>query len=57
VQQALLAEGLLAVNAGENVVRFVPPLIVSEAECQQAVAMVRAAAKRLVPARQLANAS
>jgi len=57
VQQALLAEGLLAVNAGENVVRFVPPLIVSEAECQQAVAMVRAAAKRLVPAHQLANAS
>jgi len=57
VQQALLAEGLLAVNAGENVVRFVPPLIVSEAECRQAVAMVRAAAKRLVPARQLANAS
>jgi len=57
VQQALLAEGLLAVNAGENVVRFVPPLIVSEAECQQAVAMVRAAAKRLAPAHQLANAS
>ena len=57
VQEALLAEGLLAVNAGENVVRFVPPLIVSEAECRQAVAMVRAAAKRLVPARQLANAS
>jgi acetylornithine/N-succinyldiaminopimelate aminotransferase len=57
VQQALLAEGLLTVNAGENVVRFVPPLIVSEAECQQAVAMVRAAAKRLAPAHQLANAS
>ena len=47
VQQALLAEGLLAVNAGENVVRFVPPLIVSAAECDQAVAMIRAASRRL----------
>ena len=47
VQQALLGEGLLAVNAGENVVRFVPPLIVSAAECDQAVAMIRAAARRL----------
>ncbi len=50
VQQALLNAGLLAVNAGENVVRFVPPLIVSAAECDQAVAMIRAAARRLTPA-------
>ncbi len=50
VQQALLEEGLLAVNAGENVVRFVPPLIVTEAECDQAVAMIRAASRRLSPA-------
>ncbi len=49
MQQALLEEGLLAVNAGENVVRFVPPLIVSAAECDQAVAMIRAAARRLAP--------
>lgn len=51
VQQALLAEGLLAVNAGENVVRFVPPLIVSAAECDQAVAMIRAASRRLFSSR------
>ena len=50
VQQALLNAGLLAVNAGENVVRFVPPLIVSAAECDQAVAMIRAAARHLTPA-------
>ncbi len=46
VQQALLAEGLLAVNAGENVVRLVPPLIVTDADCASAVAMIRAAAAR-----------
>jgi acetylornithine/N-succinyldiaminopimelate aminotransferase len=50
VQRALLAEGLLAVNAGENVVRFVPPLIVSAAECDQAVAMIRAASRHVLSA-------
>ena len=50
VQQAWLEEGLLAVNAGENVVRLVPPLIVSAAECDQAVAMIRAACRRLASA-------
>jgi len=49
VQQAMLAEGLLAVNAGENVVRLVPPLIVSDADCDAAVAMIRRAARRCRP--------
>ena len=35
---ALRAEKLLAVGAGDNVVRLVPPLIVSEAEVAEAIA-------------------
>ena len=46
VAGACLAEGLLAVNAGENVLRLVPPLIVREPECDEAVAMLRRAARR-----------
>jgi acetylornithine/N-succinyldiaminopimelate aminotransferase len=34
---ALRAQHLLTVGAGENVVRFLPPLIVSEAEIEEAV--------------------
>jgi acetylornithine/N-succinyldiaminopimelate aminotransferase len=36
VQKAAVAEGLLTVAAGENVLRIVPPLIVTEAECADA---------------------
>lgn len=35
--QAAMDEGLLLVAAGPNVVRFVPPLIVSEAEISEAL--------------------
>ncbi|HWA79938.1 MAG TPA: aspartate aminotransferase family protein [Acetobacteraceae bacterium] len=49
VNAACLAEGLLAVNAGENVVRLVPPLIVREPECDEALAMLRRAALRCLP--------
>ncbi len=49
VASACLAEGLLAVNAGENVLRLVPPLIVREPECEEAVAMLRRAARRCLP--------
>jgi acetylornithine/N-succinyldiaminopimelate aminotransferase len=38
--EALRAEKLLTVAAGENVVRLLPPLIVSEAEIDQAVDMI-----------------
>ncbi|MDQ3248045.1 MAG: aminotransferase class III-fold pyridoxal phosphate-dependent enzyme, partial [Chloroflexota bacterium] len=34
------AHGLLLVNAGPNVLRFVPPLIISEDEIKHAVATV-----------------
>jgi acetylornithine/N-succinyldiaminopimelate aminotransferase len=49
VQAACTAEGLLTVTAGENVVRLVPPLIVREAECREAVGMLRRAALRCLP--------
>jgi acetylornithine/N-succinyldiaminopimelate aminotransferase len=37
VQQACLDEALLTVAAGDNTLRLVPPLIVSEADCAEAV--------------------
>ncbi|MGH6779222.1 MAG: aspartate aminotransferase family protein [Bradyrhizobium sp.] len=40
---ALRGERLLTVGAGDNVVRFLPPLIVSEAEIEEAVAMLERA--------------
>jgi len=46
VVAACLAEGLLAISAGGNVLRLVPPLIVREAECAAAVEMLRRAARR-----------
>jgi acetylornithine/N-succinyldiaminopimelate aminotransferase len=44
---ALRAEKLLAAAAGDNVVRMLPPLIVSEAEIADAVARIDRAAMRL----------
>src|SRR5205085_12256043 len=44
---ALRDEQLLAVAAGENVVRLVPPLIVSEGEVGEAMAMLDRACARL----------
>jgi len=49
VQSAALAEGLLVVAAGDNVVRLVPPLIVREAECDEALALLDRAARRCLP--------
>ena len=50
LQAAAVAEGLLTVAAGMNVLRVAPPLIVSEAECDEAVARLDRAVSRLVPA-------
>ncbi|UMM64132.1 aspartate aminotransferase family protein [Aristophania vespae] len=44
---AAMDEGLLAVGAGDNVLRLVPPLIVSEADCQEAITRLRRACKTL----------
>jgi len=44
---AMRAEGLIAVGAGDNVVRLLPPLIVREAEIDAAMPMLEAAAGRV----------
>jgi acetylornithine/N-succinyldiaminopimelate aminotransferase len=50
VQAAAMAEGLLTVAAGENVLRLVPPLIVRQAECDEALALLDRTARRCLPA-------
>jgi acetylornithine/N-succinyldiaminopimelate aminotransferase len=50
VVDALRAERLLTVAAGDNVVRLLPPLIVSEAEIADAVERIDRACMRLAPA-------
>ena len=49
---ALRAEKLLAVAAGENVVRLLPPLVVGEAEIADAAARIERAASRIERAQQ-----
>jgi acetylornithine/N-succinyldiaminopimelate aminotransferase len=50
VQQAFIAEGLLVVAAGENVVRLTPPLVITDDDIAAAVAMMRRGAQRLLTA-------
>ena len=50
VQVAFTNEGLMTVTAGENVVRLVPPLVVTDADIAEAVTMMRRAAERLTGA-------
>jgi acetylornithine/N-succinyldiaminopimelate aminotransferase len=50
---ALRGEKLLTVGAGDNVVRFLPPLIVTEAELDEAVARLEHACKALSAAAKL----
>jgi acetylornithine/N-succinyldiaminopimelate aminotransferase len=47
VQAACVAEGLLTVAAGENVLRLVPPLVVTEADIDEGIVRLRRAAQRL----------
>ena len=47
---ALRQEKLLSLAAGENVVRFLPPLIVTEAEIDQAVAIIDRVATKMAGA-------
>ncbi len=44
VQQACLDEGLLTVAAGDNVLRLVPPLVVTDADCAEAIVRLGRAA-------------
>ncbi|GLK81705.1 aspartate aminotransferase family protein [Methylopila turkensis] len=47
VAAAFRAEGLLTVGAGDNVVRLLPPLIVTEAEIGEAIAKIERALDRI----------
>ncbi len=49
VQAACVAEGLMAITAGDNVLRLAPPLVVTDADLDEAVAMLRRAARRVLP--------
>ncbi len=49
LQNAFTAEGLLTVAAGDNVVRLVPPLVLTDADCDAAVEMIRRGARRCLP--------
>ena len=49
MQNAFLAEGLLTIAAGDNVVRLVPPLVVTDADIAEALGMIRMGAKRARP--------
>jgi acetylornithine/N-succinyldiaminopimelate aminotransferase len=49
LQNAALHEGLLTVAAGDNVLRLVPPLIIRQPECDEALALLDRAARRCLP--------
>jgi acetylornithine/N-succinyldiaminopimelate aminotransferase len=49
VQDAMAAEGLLTVTAGDNVVRLAPPLVITDADIDEAAAMLRRGALRCLP--------
>ena len=49
LQSAFTAEGLLTVAAGDNVVRLVPPLVLTDADCDTAVEMIRRGVRRCLP--------
>jgi acetylornithine/N-succinyldiaminopimelate aminotransferase len=50
MQSAAVAEGLLTVAAGMNVLRVAPPLIITEAEADEAVRLLDRACLRCTPA-------
>ena len=49
---AMRAEKMITVAAGDNVVRLLPPLIVSEAEIAEAVSRIERACLRLATAQE-----
>jgi acetylornithine/N-succinyldiaminopimelate aminotransferase len=49
VQDAFTAEGLLSVAAGDNVIRLVPPLVITDADIAEALTMIRRGARRCLP--------
>ena len=49
MQEAAVREGLLTVAAGMNVLRLAPPLIITEADVDEAIALLDRACLRLAP--------
>ena len=56
VQEAFTAEGLLSVTAGENVVRLVPPLVITDEDIATAMEMMRRGTRRARPSQAKAAA-
>ncbi len=51
MQAAAVAEGLLTVAAGMNVLRLAPPLIITEAEADEALDLLDRACRRMTPSK------
>ncbi len=49
LQSAFMAEGLLTITAGENVVRLVPPLVLTDADIEEGIGMIRRGVRRCLP--------
>jgi acetylornithine/N-succinyldiaminopimelate aminotransferase len=49
LQDAFTAEGLLSVGAGDNVIRLVPPLVLTDGDIDTALEMMRRGARRCLP--------
>jgi acetylornithine/N-succinyldiaminopimelate aminotransferase len=49
VQSKLLANGLLTVGAGDNVVRLLPPLIIREREIEEALDILTRTLSEVTP--------
>ena len=56
VKEAFLAEALLSVTAGENVVRLVPPLVITDADIAEAMTRMRRGAARCLASADLVAA-
>jgi len=56
VQAACVAEGLMAITAGDNVLRLAPPLVVTDADLDEAIGMLRRATLRAQPSKAKAAA-
>ncbi len=54
LQAALAEQGLLSVSAGDNVVRLAPPLVLTDADIDAALGMVRAGVRACRPRAQVA---
>ena len=55
LQDAAVNEGLLTVAAGMNVLRLAPPLIITEADADEAVALLDRACLAITPQRAAAQ--